>query len=268
MVFISRAGKGKRKATRKPRMNRKKAPATKTQAVALIKSVIARESETKYRSETTGNFTANSSIDSSDIIRLLPKLVQDQGDGTSYERLATKVTPRKLTAHCHVSFTPSLNRSMAIEVHYFVLTSKSQKNTNSVLGLTLANLLRTGDNNMYFPFDGNTDVSMLPVNTTEYNVIKRGKFKLSKNTGLLQDSTTAGNQPLGGPVSKTFVITIPTPAKLVYEQDNASPRQINYPNNFAPFIVFGYTHQDTSVPDALNQDIKVVVRPQLWYDDA
>jgi len=241
---------------------------SKKQQVALIKSVIAQESETKYRSETTGSQLSNSQIGSGDIIRLLPKLLQDQGEGRAYERVATKITPKKLTAHCHVSFAPELNRSMAIEVHYFVLTSKSQKNTNSVLGLTLANLLRTGDQNMYFPFDGNVDVATLPVNTTEYNVIKRGKFKLSKNTGLLQDSTTAGNQPLGGPASKSFVVTIPTPAKLIYEQDDQSPRQINYPNNFAPFIVFGYTHQDTSVPDFLNTDIKVVVRPHLWYDDA
>jgi len=241
---------------------------TKQAQVALIKSVIARECETKYRSETTGSQLSNSSISSADIIRLLPKLLQDQGEGRAYERVGTKVTPKKLRAHCHVSFAPELNRSMAIEVHYFVLTAKQYKNINNVLGLTLANLLRTGDQNMYFNFDGNVDVAMLPVNTTEYNVIKRGKFKLSKNTGLLQDSTTAGNQPQGGPVSKSFTVTIPTPAKLIYEQDDQSPRQINYPNNFAPFIVFGYTHQDTSVPDYLNTDIKVVVRPELWYDDA
>jgi len=264
-----------RRGVRKTRANAKayanapaKAPVTKTQTVKLIKNVIARETETKFRSETTGSQLSNSQITSGDIIRLLPKLLQDEGAGTAYQRLATKVSPRSLKAHCHVSFAPDLNRSMAIEVHYFVLTSKSQKNINSVLGLTLANLLRTGDSSMYFPFDGNVDVAMLPVNTTEYNVIKRGSFKLSKNTGLLQDSTTAGNQPLGGPVCKDWTINIPTPAKLVYEQDNASPRQVNYPNNFAPFIVFGYTHQDTSIPDFLNQDIKVVVRPELWYDDA
>jgi hypothetical protein len=250
------------------RLARKSAPKTKTAQVALIKSVIARENETKYRSETTGSFQSNSAITSGDIVRLLPKLIQDEGDGVAYQRLGTKVTPKKLFASCQVSFAPNLNRSMAIEVHYFVLTSKSQKNINSVLGLTLANLLRTGDNNMYFPFDGNTDIAMLPVNTTEYNVIKRGKFKLSKNTGLLQDSTTSGNNPQGGPVSKTFTVTIPTPAKLVYEQDNQSPRTVNYPNNFAPFIVFGYTHQDSSVPDIANTDIKVTVRPHLWYDDA
>jgi len=242
--------------------------AKKAATVKLIKQVMANEVETKFRSETTGSQLSNSQISSGDIIRLLPKLVQDEGQGTAYERLATKISPRSLKAHCHVSFAPDLNRSMAIEVHYFVLTSKSQKNTNSILGLTLANLLRTGDQNMYFPFDGNVDVATLPVNTTEYNVLKRGKFKLSKNTGLLQDSTTAGNQPQGGPVSHSFVVNIPTPAKLVYEQDNQSPRQINYPNNFAPFIVFGYTHQDTSVPDFLNTDIKVVVRSALWYDDA
>lgn len=260
------ASQMKKRAPRRKRAA--KAVPRKAATVKLIKSVIAGETETKFVSETTGAFTANSAITSADIVRLLPKLIQDEGEGFAYQRLATKVAPRSLKAHLHVSFAPEVNRSMAITVHYFVLTSKSQKNINSVLGLTLANLLRTGDSNMYFNFDGNVDNAMLPVNTTEYNVIKRGKFNLAKNTGLLQDSTTAGNQPLGGPVSKDWTITIPTPAKLVYEQDNQSPRTVNYPNNFAPFIVFGYTHQDTSVPDYLNQDIKVVVRPEMWYDDA
>lgn len=267
MVYKRRSTKSKsRKAAMTPK--RKRVRYAPKPTVALIKSVIAREQETKYRSETTGNQLSNSQIGSADIIRLLPKLLQDQGEGRAYERVGTKITPKKLRADCHVSFAPDLNRSMAIEVHYFVLTSKSQKNINSVLGLFLQDLLRTGDQNLFFHFDGNVDVAMLPVNNTEYNVIKRGKFKLSKNTGLLQDSVVAGNQPLGGPVSKSFSFTIPTPAKFVYEQDNQSPRQINYPNNFAPFIVFGYTHQDTSVPDYLNTDIKVVVRPELWYDDA
>jgi len=246
----------------------RKAPARKA-TVKLIKKVLAAEIETKFVSQTTGSQNQNSNINNGDLIPAIPPLLQDQGDSAAWRRIGTKVTPKSLKLHCHVGFGPEIVRSSAINVHYFVLTQKRYKNMTGVLANgNMSRLLRTGDQNMYFPFDGNNDVAMLPVNTAEFNVIKRGSFKLSKNTGDLQDSLDTGNQPLGGPVSRDWVITIPTPAKLTYEQDNALPRTQDYPTNFAPFIVFGYTHQDASTPDLLNQDIFVQVRPMLWYDDA
>jgi len=246
-----------------------KAKTRKAATVKLIKQVMANEVETKFVAETTMRTSFNSSISAGDKIRLLPKLVQDQGEGNAYERLATKVSPRKLKISCHVSLTPALTRSTAVTVHWFVLTSRQYKNINDVLAnANMQRLLRTGNSGQYFPFDGNVDVGMLPVNNTDFTVLKRGSFNLSKNTGLVQDDTTAGNQPIVGPVSKSWSFDLATPAKLIYEQDNNSPRVVYYPNNFAPFIVMGYTHQDGSIPDVLNADCTGIVQTQLYYDDA
>jgi len=259
--------RGARKGRKSPAT--KRAPVTKKATVKLIKSVIASELETKLVIETVDNLPHNSPITGGDKTRLLPRLVQDQGEGNAYERLGTKITPKKLKINCHVNLTDGLDRSTAVTVHWFALHSRQFKEMNTVLSsANMSRLLRTGNSGQYFPFDGNVDVAMLPVNNTDFTVIKRGSFNLSKNTGFVQDATTSGNQPIVGPVSKSWSFDIPCPAKLIYEQDNNTPRTTYYPNNFAPFIVFGYTHQDGSVPDQANQDITCIVQTQLWYDDA
>jgi len=241
----------------------------KTAQVKLIKSVIAAENETKFCAVTVRYGAHNSEITQTDMIPCLPKLVQDQGEGNAYERLSTKISPRKLSLHCQVGWGPNLTRSGAITVYWFVLTSKSYKSMTGVLAnANMQRLLRTGDSNQYGPFSGSPDTAMLPVNNTDFNVIKRGSFNLSKNTGVVQDITTAGNQPVAGPLMKKWVVNIPCPSKLIYEQDNNSPRVEYYPNNFAPFVVFGYTHQDQTIPDYTNQDIWVTAKSQIWYDDA
>jgi len=270
MVFISRAGKGKRKVTRKPRMNRpRKAPATKVQTVALIKQVMSKENETKYVRQSVANVGHNSTIQNSDIISLLPRMVQDQGEGNAYERLGTKVTPKQLRVNCAISILDGLDRSTAVTVYWYVLTARQFKSIPAVqANANMARLLRTGAANQYQEFNGQYDTASMPVNNSDFTVLKRGSFNLSKNTGYVQDTTTAGNQPLIGPVVKYLDFTIPCPAKFTYEQDNNSPRVVYYPNNFAPFMVVGYIHQDGSTPDVANTDIRVRVNTGLWYDDS
>lgn len=267
MVFVPRKGKGKKGKAKGFMPKTKKAPATKTQAVALIKEVIAREEETKLCINTV--LSAGSISAMNNKVSLLPKLVQDQGEGNAYERMATKITPRKLRIKCHVGLLAGLTRSTAITVHWYALTSRQYKNMNDVLAsANTSRLLRTGSFAQYFGFDGNVDVAMLPINDTDFVVLKSGKFNLSKNTGVIQDSTSTGNQPLVGPASKSWSFDLNTPAKFIYEQDNNSPRTVYYPNNYAPFIVYGYTHQDGSSPDNVNTDVKWTVQSQLYYDDA
>lgn len=259
----------KRKTAAKRRAPRKPAKAKKAATVKLIKQVMAAEIETKFVAQTVMAVGFNSNIDSADKVALLPRLVQDQGEGNAYERLNTKVSPRKLKINCQVSLLAGVTRSTAVTVYWYALASRQYKNTNDVLAsANMQRLLRTGNFGQYFPFDGNLDVAMLPVNNTDFVVLKRGSFNLSKNTGVVQDSTATGNQPLLGPISKSWSFDLDTPAKLIYEQDNNSPRVVYYPNNYAPFIVFGYVHQDGSTPDSLNTDCRATVQSHLYYDDA
>ena len=263
--------KARRNAADRARRAAKRAPASKSATVALIKSVVARSEETKYRREIVANAVAhNSGIANADICRLLPKLVQDQGNGTTFERMGMKVSVRKLRISCHASLT-DVNRSSAIVVKYWVLTHKDVKFIPNLVApaVDMSVLLKTGDSNETQAFNGYSYEALLPVNNAKFTVLKTGSFLLGKNTGTVQDSTTASNQPMyGNHISKQFSFDLKCPKVLTYEQDTNSPRVVYYPAGYAPFIVFGYYHQNQTVPDQANLDLTVSTTTQMWYDDA
>lgn len=252
---------------------RKSAPKSKKATVALIKSVLAKEEETKFVSQTQQfRVTHNSSISNGDIIPALPRLLQDEGDGAAWQRMGVKVSPRSTYVDCYVSLS-DVERSGAIEVYWYLLTHKSQKHIpqlNATGGVDMTEFLRTGEASRTTQFLGTTDTCSLPVNTSLFNVLKRGTFKLGKNTGQVQDSITVGNQPLYAAISKKWRIQIKAPKKLTYQQDAGFPgaRTQFYPMGYAPFLVFGYVHQNQTTPDTLNQDISVTIRNSMFYDDA
>ena len=280
MVMIPRKGKGNRKGKGfQPRKKRvmttvPAAPATQTQAVALIKNVLAREIETKFRSQAPViRVPYNSVITNADIISCLPRLVQGQPNttGSTYERLGSKISPKKLNIKAMVNLTPDVARSTNIVVCWYVLTHKSFKHFPDLAANqnVATSLFKTGDFNETFGMDGQYLNATFPINDAEYVCHKAGKFLLGKNTGVLQDNLSTGNQPVyGNTVCKMLNFDIKCPQKLVYDQDSNSPRLVYYPNNFAPFIVFGYFHQDQSPADEVNQDITITLRHSLWYDDA
>jgi len=268
MVFVPRKSKGKRSKGFKP----KAAPKSKPATVALIKEVIARESETKFRSEIVADrVTSNSQIDFSDVIRCLPKLVQDQGEGAIYERLGRKISVRGVKFHLEVGMS-DVTRSNNIIVHVWILKNRQVNDlarfdsTNTPLG---SRLLMLGSSAQYQGYNGYAQDSMLPVNSAQFTVLHHKKFFLGKNTGVLQDSTATGNQPAyTQSLCKRMVFNLACPKTFTYEQDNNSPRTIYYPSNYAPFCVVGYQHVSNSDPDYTNQDITITARANLWFDDA
>ena len=269
MVFISRKGKGAGKGKRSARKS-KRAPATKQATVALIKQVVAREDETKFASElimTQTNF--NSAVTNADATRVLPKIVQDQGSGVTWERVGSKISVRKLTIHFDASLT-DVTRSTAIVVKYWILTHKEARHYNAFSSvLNMAQLLKTGTTTELQGFNGLPQDAMLPVNKAKFNVLKTGEFNLGKNFGTVQDSTTAGNQPMyGNHLYKKWSVDLKCPKVLTYEQDSNSPRTVYFPSGYAPFVVFGYYHQNQTAPDAVNADLTVTMRSSLYYDDA
>jgi len=268
---ISRAGKGKRRPARKARGAKKTAPKTRPAAVALIKSVIAREQETKFRSELVSDRVGhNSQIGFADIINCLPKLVQDQGEGAIYERLGRKVAVRSHQFHLDVALQ-DFNRSMNVIVHVWILKNRQVNDfarldsTNTPLG----RLLMLGSSAQYQAYNGYAQDSMLPVNSSQFTVLHHRSFYLGKNTGNLQDDVVSGNQPAYTQnLRKRLVFKLKAPKQLVYEQDNNTPRTIYYPSNYAPFCVVGYQHVSNGDPDYANLDLTVTARANLWFDDA
>lgn len=272
MVYKYKRGGAKRKGFQPKKSTPAKAAVTTKKAqVALIKSVIAKVEETKYRSELIVNSVAyNSQITNADVIPLLPKLAQQPNDAVTYEREGMKISPRKLRIYAEVCLT-DVDRSSAIVVCYWVLTAKNVKhmpNLTATNGIDLSQFLRTGDGTLTQNFNGFVQDWSLPVNATQFTVLKSGRFQLGKNTGVIQDSSVAGNQPLAQPVRHALDFTLKTPATLTYDEDTGSPRTVLYPNGYAPFMVIGYYHQNQTTPDILQRDMTVNLRSHLWYDDA
>lgn len=161
-------------------------------------------------------------------------------------------------------------RSTAIMVHVWVLNVKQYKSLADLSDIqNLApRLLITGDSSQYQQFNGHVKDTSLPLNTQNFSLIKKFNFLLGKNTGVIQDSTTAGNQPLAQAVRRSFRVNLKGPKEFLYEQDNNSPRVEYFPRNFAPVFVIGYHHQDQTVPDVVFQDLVVTSRASIWFDDA
>jgi len=248
--------------------------ASKAVLTKLVKSVVARQEETKFRSEIiTDRVGFNSQILSGDMYRALPKLVQDQGEGAIYERLGRKITMKKCYLDLDICLNPSAltsGRSTAIVVHVWVLQPKAFKSLKSLTDINslASRLLITGDASQYQSFNGFAQDVMLPLNGEQFSLIKKSTFLLGKNTGTIQDDTTAGNQPLAQSVRKSMRVMLKGPKEFLYEQDNNSPRVEYYPSNFAPVFCVAYHHQDQTTPDVINQDILVTSRASLWFDDA
>jgi len=276
MPFARRSRRTSRKSTsRRPKKMVSFAPrrATKSATVALIKNVIARETETKFRSELILDRVGFNSqpASSGDIIRLLPKLVQGQGDTASYEREGMKINVRSLRITSEFSLTQQSSlASTAIAVCYYVLQAKDIRDTAAFPGtINLGKLLRTGDAVETQSFNGFVQDWMLPVNPARFSVLKKGSFLLGKNTGQIQDSTAAGNQPLAGQaVKRTLNFSLKCPKHWTYDEDTNTPRTVYYPKGYAPFMLIGYYHQDQTSPDVLNTDLTVTMRSNLLFDDA
>jgi len=261
------------KAVRAAARKAAKAPKTKKAVTALVKQVIARQEETKFRSQLMDDRRFyNSQIQFGDITYCLPKLVQDQGEGAIYERLGRKISVRGCSYHMDIALT-DVTRSTNIIVHVWILENKVIKGLNRLDSTNTpldTKFLLTGDSSETQGFNGYSQDSMLPVNNSTFKVLHHRQFYLGKNSGTVQDDSTAGNQPVfaAGNVRKRLTFKLPCPKVLMYEQDNNTPRTVYYPTNFAPFAVVGYSHANLTSPDTVNSDVSVTSRANLWYDDA
>lgn len=274
MVKSKRFGP-KRLGASKSRVTTRAVP-NKKATVALVKQVLSKEIETKFRSQAPMIVSnRNAIVTNNDIRSLIPPMDQTGATdpGNSYERMGQKITPRKLRCSAYISLNPGITRSTSVVVCWWALTHKSIKHYPDLLPTANQDIstkfFKTGDFNQTYGFDGIVLNSTFPVNDNEYTVLKKGKFLLGKNTGVVQDVLTAGNQPVyGNHTGRMVEFDVKTPAKLLYDQDSGSPKTVQYPNNFAPFMVVGYYHQDQTQGDEANADIAITMRTSLWYDDA
>lgn len=276
--------------TRKTKMTKKRkntravmGPASKarpTKALTqVVKSIIRREEETKFRGKDVVTAVFNGKIASSnECYALLPQLLQ--GD-TAQSRNADKIKPVSFTLNGSVCIVSAPYKRIRVRV--LVLTSKQVKDSaliNAVTGVQpgvpITQLINDGQTDGGVTFDGTVQKRDFPVNLKLFNVLSDRSYDLCQASGTsvsgdphMPAEGEAGAVP-GAITSdcnvksfKHFRLKIKCPATLSFNGAAS-----NYPNNFAPFICMGYTSYDTNPASTTTAEVALSVNSMLRYDDA
>lgn len=248
----------------------KKAPALKLMR-SVAQSVINRELETKYCTDQRLNVAFNSIIGAYNLeaYPALPPCPVSTGAMQTFARIGNEISPTSLKLHLTVGLN-SVNRSNAFRVDVYVMTRKDTKilSPNGILNRTdVPQMFNTGFGGGVTGYTGYPTIPQLRYNFNEFTIVSHKMFTLIGNVGLPNGDTTAGNAPnlLPGAV-KYLNINIPCPKTLKYPELVATTNI--YPNNFAPFLVIGYSKIDGTAPDTANQSIVASWTCAMTYKDA
>jgi hypothetical protein len=259
---------------------KKRAAANKSKMARIpfnqrVTSAIARAQETKLviaapynynNGNTLENFTQFSTAitGTSELYNLIPAVTVGDDD---YQRVGNQIQPTKLT----VSVQCALGgiASSQIYVDFFFLHAKAIKDARQTANIQIQKLLNDGQG-QNVPYDGTSFTAMLPLNKTEFTMIKHVRVLLKKPYGDPQGLYSGAGIPPASvsslPAStKTFSVTIKLPKKLTYEQ-----RTDYVCTNTFPFMAVGFTAADQFGGTALTPTLPVYVQAQshLFYKDA
>lgn len=260
-------------------------PAKKTKAVAklstpmkkAVRKLIHEQDEDKYVSIRNLNenypfpqtYTAGVAV----LNPLLPPIEQGVTVNT---RVGNRIVPKALIVKFTITLTgaPTTNSSEAIWGRLFVLTSKSQKDTQYLYStVDLQQLLLDGSATSttgFRPYQGQPDDNNYLVNKRAFNVVKDSLIKLQRGFGTLPN---AGN-PVSYIGDATYVspsmqhqitVRVPCPKTLIYSDNDDL-----YPTNFAPFFCFGYNMPMQTNPGNAEIDYRVAINwmSHFTYEDA
>jgi len=244
-----------------------------------VKALISRPAETKYvatpptYTTTLGvnnlsGFTGFSSAITStaEIMCCLPAL---RGGVANHQRIGNKVHPTSLTVTLDLTATfPDASRSVDKTVHIFLMTCKAVKSLDNFSAIPITTFLDNGQGAIT-DFDGTVMKSFYPVDRSQFTLLKHKKIRLCKGFGLIVDSTVNTSVAVTDSVVtpsqsyKRIKMRVPVPKTLLYDTSSS-----NYPQNFAPFFVIGYTNNvgtDTA-PNGI--DVMVQGNSELYYKDS
>jgi len=244
------------------------------------------DSPTGAVSLATGQVFPSAITSTSSCYNLIPVIAQGT---TATTRVGDYIQPRKLVVDLRASllepFDVDANFGTEIWpediiVHIMFLTCKTIKSAAAAAtagGTQFANLVSNtlmGFNGIQVSaFDGTVINSDKPVNTENFTVIKRMKFRLNRSSGfksLVQLSGAAAPAPpttvplisVGGQDSKHFKVQIPLPKRLQFDTTN------NASNHF-PFMVAGWTYAHSPLNQATStlKPLNIQANTQLYYTD-
>ena len=243
---------------RKAKTTKRSKPAT---FAKRVKAVISKVAETKMVSHDSGLVAYNSGISvSTDVMQIVPTMAQ--GDDTGM-RTGNRVTAKNLSIKGHMLMSlavSNISTSVRIAVRQMVLVSKRYKNFSDMqtnFASHLPFLLKSG--NSVQGFTGIIQDLYLPINREIYTVLYDKIVYLN----LEYQATASGFQGVADSV-KFFNINVKCKNKILnYEESNS-----NVPQNWNPFMCFGYAKLDGATPDvALNLALYAQHITNLTYTD-
>jgi len=232
-------------------------PSTKAAVTKIVKTQIARQTENKVVGYNVENGTVhNGPISDADVVPVLGSIIEGTG---SLQRIGDRVKPKRLTVRGVIGLNPDYNpNNKPMIVTVYILACKDKK-TNALVtaGAGLADLLKPNINGTeQVPFDGTTIRQTYPVNTEKFRVYYQKKFRIAP--GSLGAGTREYDFIRWGYTFKQSKM----PASLTFDEGTGDDA-----NNFAPFLVMGWSYTDGSAPDVQPRLISHC-SSELTFEDA
>lgn len=263
------------KAKIRAKQNALKAPSTAlTIAKAggftnAVRRVLNRELETKFTANVVQPVGFNSTITSftTEAYSLMPPVVVATLPNQTYARVGNQISPMSLKTTLFVGLS-AVNRSLAIRVDVYVLTRKDLKYWPDIsTDSGSVDLFQAGNSVATVGYNGFMNTTALRYNLNKFTVLKHKQFILTGNVGVPNGDTTSGNAPnvsVGG-CAKKIVFDLDVPKTLKYDEDGGT---YVYPNNYAPFMVIGYSKVEGAAPDTTYQSVQAQWTSALTFKDA
>ena len=196
-----------------------------------------------------------------DIYDLIPELAQGTGD---HQRVGNVIQPTSLTVRGICSLQSNQATSQRCVVDIFILTSKMIKSQFNKSSILINRMLNQGNGNNT-DYNGTTLNAMLPVNTTEFTVLKHRRLVLGKNENNPNSYVTTGTSQVAScSYVKPFAFKVTMPKKLTYQTD-----AITVPSNYYPFMVIGWNYGDNNGTSAgSSAGMFVQAQSHLYFKDA
>lgn len=254
----------KRVTRRKSRM-----PPSAPAITKLVNRVINRKMETKFVANVVQPVGFNSTITSfiTEAYPLLPPVVSATVPNQTYARFGAQINPISLKSTVFVGLS-AVNRSLAIRVDVYILTRKDLKYWPDIAADAGAvDLFQAPNTAATVGYNGYMNTTALRYNLNKFAVLKHKSFVLGGNVGIPNGDTTSGNAPnMSVPgCQKKLVFNLKVPKTLKYDEDGGS---YVFPNNYAPFMVIGYSKVEGAAPDTTYQSVQAQWTNALTFKDA
>lgn len=257
-----------------------------------VNAMINRKIETKYVAEYRTNEDATPVSIYGDVwpqgtpngnVQLYLALPNVSEGATDYTRTGDQINPTKLSTDIDLKFNTGAALSgntdtcaWDVTAHIWYGFCRRYKNNDDINANQVAivqNMMEVG-NGQTIRFLGGPVSDQFSLNK-EFVLLKHKKVRMYRPLGTQNTATTAGGVTTYYPqiINKKMRLSWKVPKVFKYNE------QSSWPENYAPFIIIGYQHNDgtqaanafTTNPFTLPTQVpalQAVIRSHLWYKDA